>query len=296
MNPADSAPHAADPSGLHTAREEAPGIAWPSVDPALRAALASCGPKALQLLRPTLFLLANEAPADSARTGATRLGGRVDVASGFAWPRLPKVGAPLAFLAQFDLAALQPFAAACALPVPRSGRLLFFYDLAEKPLGTDPTERPHWRVLRDPMPETRLRKHPFPEDLPAECTLSPMLPDFRPGFCLPNAAHPAWAEAGASERGKIAAALALLPSPGEPHEVIGALGGWAPAVTPPCLEARAAQFVDGGPAGKASARFRSLLWLRVPHGNGLTIVFLIEATMLAERRFEEVIVHAVIAD
>ncbi len=265
------------------------------MDPALGAVLAELGPKAALLLRPTLFLRAGEAcedPPDRPKPGATRLGGRIDVASGFSWPRLPNVGAPLAFLAQFDLAALRPLAEACSLPLPGSGRLLFFYDLAEKPPGTRPEQRVHWRVMRDPMPESRLRKHPFPEDLPPECALAPRLLNFVPGHGLPPAMHPAWAEAGVKDNGKIATALARLPMP---PDIVGALGGWGPAADPG-FEARAALFADGTTLPKAWQRFRSLLWFRgAAFGasyDGLTMVFLIEEAMLAERRFEESILQA----
>lgn len=266
------------------------------MDPGLQAALAECGPKAVQLLRGAMFLHAGDAgstPYDATKPGATRLGGRLDVGGGFAWPRLPKVGAPLAFLAQFDLASLRAHAEACLLPLPGSGRLLFFYDLAEKPPGTHPAERPHWRVMRDPMPESRLRKHPFPEDLPPECALAPHALRVVPGLSLPPATHPAWAEAGAKDRGKIASVLSHLPIPADR---LGALGGWAPDAEDMCFEARAALFADGTLSPKAWARFRSLAWFKgAALGEsfaGMTIVFLIENAMLTEKRFEEVILQA----
>lgn len=61
---------------------------------------------------------------DDSAIGASRIGGAPDLPPGVEWPRIE--GAPLAFLAQIDLAELRGMAGAEDLP--DSGLLAFFYD------------------------------------------------------------------------------------------------------------------------------------------------------------------------
>lgn len=70
-------------------------------------------------------------------------GGLPPLPKGTAWPA--KNGAPLAFLACVDLAAL---AATLPLPwLPTIGRLLFFYDIDQQAWGFDPKDRGSWAVM-----------------------------------------------------------------------------------------------------------------------------------------------------
>lgn len=76
----------------------------------------------------------------------SRFGGLPPDYPGFVWPE--RDGRPLSFLACFDLAEVGP-----ALDwLPRTGWLLFFYDMVEQPWGFDPEDQGGWAVIhvRDP--------------------------------------------------------------------------------------------------------------------------------------------------
>jgi uncharacterized protein YwqG len=99
--------------------------------------------------RPAVRFTSRALPEGSdAPLGASKLGGRPDVRSGFAWPR--KDGRPLAFVAQVDLADLAryPF---CAV-LPTRGVLGFFYDVEGGAWGFDPKDRGSWLVHFEPDP------------------------------------------------------------------------------------------------------------------------------------------------
>jgi uncharacterized protein YwqG len=91
----------------------------------------------------------------------SHLGGRPPSFPGFVWPEWQ--GRPLGFVACLDLGRFS------ALPwLPKSGRLLFFYDLVKQPWGTYPSERGAWKVQH--VPEGTLLKGlaPFPNHLRAQ--------------------------------------------------------------------------------------------------------------------------------
>jgi uncharacterized protein YwqG len=74
------------------------------------------------------------------------LGGSPELPAGVPWPE--RNGGKLGFLARISLADLHR-----ALPVtwlPRSGALLFFYDIGEQPWGFDPADRGGCAVLHVP--------------------------------------------------------------------------------------------------------------------------------------------------
>lgn len=75
--------------------------------------------------------------------GASFLGGKPLVKTGFTWPR--KNNKPLGFIAQMDLGEVNSTRAIDWLP--DCGRLLFFYDLAEWPWGFDPNDKGGWAVI-----------------------------------------------------------------------------------------------------------------------------------------------------
>lgn len=86
---------------------------------------------------PAVHLRTQDAPSRS------HLGGTPEVPSAFVWP--VRNGAPLGFLARIELAELHR-----ALPIewlPRTGALLFFYDLENQPWGFDPKDRGGWSVV-----------------------------------------------------------------------------------------------------------------------------------------------------
>jgi uncharacterized protein YwqG len=66
--------------------------------------------------------------------GASRLGGTADLPAGFAWPVFEE--RPLAFIAQFDLAALPR----TVRELPSAGTLAFFYDDETMRWGFDPKD------------------------------------------------------------------------------------------------------------------------------------------------------------
>ncbi|NLT55196.1 MAG: DUF1963 domain-containing protein [Actinomycetales bacterium] len=117
------------------------------------------------LRRPSIRLSTHPVDEDvdeQAATGASRLGGRPDLPASFAWPRFR--GAPLAFIAQVDLAEVCPFDLEGTLP--RAGLLSFFYDSAEHGVwGFDPEDRGGWAVTCTPQ-GTPLFRQEFPDDVP----------------------------------------------------------------------------------------------------------------------------------
>ena len=75
-------------------------------------------------------------------------GGEPPLAHGEQWPQGER--APLMFLACLDLAAVA--ATAVAPWLPRSGRLLFFYDVERAPSGRHPRDRSAWCIRHVPAP------------------------------------------------------------------------------------------------------------------------------------------------
>ena len=89
------------------------------------------------LQRPALHLVGTSANVRS------RLGGVPDLPEGFQWPHWKN--APLAFLAQIDLAEIGQQS---ALPdLPDQGMLHFFYDQEQSTWGFHPDDRGSWRVF-----------------------------------------------------------------------------------------------------------------------------------------------------
>ncbi len=81
--------------------------------------------------------------ATKSTRGFSRLGGLPNLPEGTVWPEWN--GAPLAFLAQIDLAELPS-----PLPLehlPATGRLYFFFDQEQSVWGIDPKDRGGWQVL-----------------------------------------------------------------------------------------------------------------------------------------------------
>src|SRR4051794_1176339 len=72
-------------------------------------------------------------PAQRSTAPCSRLGGAPNLPPEFEWPLWQ--GSPLAFLAQFDLAALSPLE---DLDLPREGALFFFYETGGGAWGFNP--------------------------------------------------------------------------------------------------------------------------------------------------------------
>lgn len=92
--------------------------------------------------------------------GASRFGGTPDVTTDFVWPRHRE--RPLTFLAQLDLSTLHA-APSLANELSASGWLLFFYDVAETPMGFDPLHQGGARVLYLDVPRAQLRRIEHPD-------------------------------------------------------------------------------------------------------------------------------------
>src|SRR5688500_18484207 len=75
--------------------------------------------------------------------GASRIGGRPDLADDVAWPCWQ--GVPQSFLAQIDLAEVDRANGPDWLPT--QGRLLFFYDAGQSTWGFSPDDQGSWAVI-----------------------------------------------------------------------------------------------------------------------------------------------------
>jgi hypothetical protein len=90
--------------------------------------------------------------------GTSFLGGAPSIAPD-PWP--VHKGKRLGFLAQIDLAQTQAL-----LPMdwlPKSGALLFFYDLKNQPWGFDPADRGSWAVIHQPVTSRELAPQGTPD-------------------------------------------------------------------------------------------------------------------------------------
>ena len=93
-------------------------------------------------------------------TGGSRLGGRPNLPKEWEWPTWREE--PLAFVAQLDLATLQPMS---DLPLPRTGALSFFFEGGENAWGFSPEDKGGSCVLYSPEPLSSLPLRAIPEDL-----------------------------------------------------------------------------------------------------------------------------------
>jgi uncharacterized protein YwqG len=100
-------------------------------------------------------IAARRSPLIDLPLGASRFGGSPDVPEEFTWP--VHRGRPLTFLAQFDLAEM------AAPMLPAAGWLLFFYDVAEQPLGYDPIHAGGGRVIYLDVERDRLGRIAHPD-------------------------------------------------------------------------------------------------------------------------------------
>jgi len=111
--------------------------------------------------------------------GASRFGGSPDVPRGFAWPTHRE--RPLTFLAQLDLSELG------AVALPQTGWLLFFYDVAEQPMGFDPIHQGGAKVVYVDASRNDLRRVEHPDVTHAGGPYEPCSLGFTPTVDLPDA-------------------------------------------------------------------------------------------------------------
>ena len=144
-------------------------------------ALAAVAHDLDRVARPALRLAA--APTDLAQLapGATRFGGLPDVPASFVWPSWHD--APMAFLAQFDLAAVAQASAHTGLPA--TGALLFFYDAQAQTYGADPADRGGWLVFYAPGDPRQLARAAAPPGLAASAQLPACAVTWTPERSLP---------------------------------------------------------------------------------------------------------------
>lgn len=130
---------------------EQPAVAA-GIEAKFNSALAAAGltdkAAALRAVAGPAVSLTEQAGADAARPGASRVGGGPDLPGGMEWPRNDN-GFHLNFLAQVDLAQLPDRPGS----LPADGLLSFF-------IGTDYAE---WRVIHSPTSAAPIA-HPMPDD------------------------------------------------------------------------------------------------------------------------------------
>jgi uncharacterized protein YwqG len=91
--------------------------------------------------QPSIRLMASKRGAPA----VGKLGGTPNLPKDAPWPVWQEQ--PLSFIAQFDLAALPRLS---GLPLPRTGSVFFFYDVAHSPWGFDPKDSGCARVIYSP--------------------------------------------------------------------------------------------------------------------------------------------------
>jgi uncharacterized protein YwqG len=120
---------------------------------------------------------------------------------------------PLSFIAQIDLGTLEKLPG-FDTDLPKSGRLLLFYDLSEMPAGWDPSAKVGFRLIWDQTAKVNLERVSIP---------------------------PALSDAGASEK------LVLKPAEITPHSIISPIPPSEQAWNDPSLSAASAQQFGEGP-------------------------------------------------
>lgn len=150
----------------------------------------------LSLARPSHQFTAHRTPYALLEIGESRIGGLPDVPQDFVWPKWkpavdkssqyssprPTTPAPLGFIAQIDLSAIEHFDNS----LPSTGWLYFFYDRYSEPWGFDPNDRGSCRVLYSNVIRTDLARAEAPEDAEYEHFAAPCRLEIWPEMTLPN--------------------------------------------------------------------------------------------------------------
>jgi uncharacterized protein YwqG len=114
-----------------------------------------------QLAQPSIRMISMAMGESELALGTSKVGGLPDLSEDIAWPTWKDM--PLAFIAQINLAEIQPLDVAGLLPA--SGLLSFFYDADHVPVGYDPAWRGGWCVLYDDGEHSRLQRVSIPPAL-----------------------------------------------------------------------------------------------------------------------------------
>ena len=117
-----------------------------------------------QLILNSIRLSANPSYETAIQPGQSKIGGAPDLPQGAIWPTLN--GAPMAFIAQIQLAEAHPYDSAGLLPA--EGLLSFFYDATQQTFGADPKDSAGLKVLYLKQPSAALQRTDPPPSLPAE--------------------------------------------------------------------------------------------------------------------------------
>ncbi len=140
--------------------------------------MAALKQKVSGLSRPAVRLIKSEEP------GKSRLGGKpLADSKDFLWPE--SGGKPMAFLARIEL---EEIAQAVQFDwLPKSGTLLFFYDIFEMPWGFDPNDRGKWCVLYQ---EQAVHEIDHPDNLPDEAIIKEISVSVKKEMVLPDLFSP----------------------------------------------------------------------------------------------------------
>jgi uncharacterized protein YwqG len=130
------------------------------------------------LARPSIYIATAQTSLSNLPIGASRFGGNPDVPEPFDWPRHRE--RPLTFLGQIALAEL------CVPELPETGWLLFFYDVAETPMGFDPLHRGGARVFYIDTTLDQLRRIEHPDVTSAGGPFEPCALRFTSHVTLPD--------------------------------------------------------------------------------------------------------------
>ena len=116
------------------------------------------------------------------RVGESRIGGSPDLPSTLSWPT--NDSGPLAFLAQVDLLATCPHAAAHELP--DRGFLWVFYDALNEPWGAELSDAGGWSILYWDGDSSGLQRRDPPAEVSDECSLPACAIVFETANSLPR--------------------------------------------------------------------------------------------------------------
>ena len=114
--------------------------------------------------------------------GCSKMGGQPDLAPGTLWPHWR--GAPLAFLAQFNLAEVAPYDIEHALPP--TGMLSFFYEAEAQPWGYEASDRGAWQVIYQEVSASALVRYALPTEMPQFSRLASQSLRFDAYMTLPD--------------------------------------------------------------------------------------------------------------
>jgi uncharacterized protein YwqG len=117
-----------------------------------------------RLAQPSIRLISHPDGDRDGAIGASRLGGNPDLPPDTPWPACQDI--PMSFIAQINLAAIDPYDLYHVLP-PK-GLLSFFYDSKQQIYGDQPDDRRGWKVMYFPETPNGLELTPFPAGLPRE--------------------------------------------------------------------------------------------------------------------------------